>query len=107
VLALTTRAGKKAPNEIAKKNGRDFDGTPIIATIGDIDSLLKKGYITKMTRPDTDPLRCAICPVIKDPTDGGIAPDQFLAQPLKTNGTPVEPEFLINFQSLQTTGDWK
>ena len=45
--------------------------------------------------------------MIEDPTDGGIAPDQFLAQPLKTDGTPVEPAFLINFQSLQTTGDWE
>ncbi len=105
--ALNTRAGKKALNEIAKKNGRDFDGTPIIATIGDIDTLFKKGYITKLTRPDTDPLRYAICPVIEDPTDGGIAPDQFLALPLKADGTPVEPDFLSNFESLRLTGDWE
>jgi hypothetical protein len=105
--ALTTRAGKKALNEIARKNGRDFDGTPIIATVGDIDSLFTKGYVTKTTRPETDPLRYAICPVIEDPTDGGIAPDQFLAQPLKADGTPVEPAFLSNFQSLQATSDWK
>lgn len=104
--ALTTRAGKKALNELAKKNGRDFDGTPIIATLSDIDSFFKKGYITKTTRPLTDPLRYAICPVIEDPTDGGIAPDQFLALPLKTDGTPVEPSFLSNFESLQATGDW-
>jgi len=57
--------------------------------------------------PNTDPLRYAICPVIEDPTDGGIAPDQFLAQPLKTDGTPVEPAFLSNFESLRLTGDWE
>lgn len=102
-----TRAGKKVIDEIARKNGRDFDGTAIIATLSDIDTLLKKGLITKTTRPDTDPLRYAICPVIEDPTDGGIAPDQFLALPLKTNGTPVEPAFLSNFLSLQATGDWQ
>ena len=105
--ALKTSAGKKALNAMAKKNGRDFDGTPIIASLSDIDSLFKKGLITKTTRPDADPLRYAICPVIEDPTDGGIAPDQFLAQPLKADGTPVEPEFLSNFLSLQTTGDWE
>jgi len=105
--ALTTRAGKQFLNGLAKKNGKSFDGTPIIATQSDIDSLLSKGYITVVTRPDTDPLRYAICPVIEDPTDGGIAPDQFLALPLKTDGTPVEPAFLTNFQSLQTTGDWE
>jgi len=101
-----TAAGKKFLNSMAKKNGRSLDGTPIIATTSDIDSLLSKGYITLTTRPDNDPLRYAVCPVIEDPTDGGIAPDQFLVLPLKTDGTPVEPSFLENFQSLQTTGDW-
>jgi hypothetical protein len=102
-----TSAGKKALNAMAKKNGRDFDGTPIIASLSDIDSLFKKGFITKTSRPDADPPRYAICPVIEDPTDGGIAPDQFLALPLKADGTPVEPEFLSNFLSLQKTGDWE
>jgi hypothetical protein len=105
--ALTTKAGKKALNDLAKKNGRSFDGTPILATLSDIDGFVAKGYITKTTRPDTDPLRYAICPVIEDPTDGGIALDQFLAITLKTDGTPVEPEFQINFESLRTTGDWQ
>jgi hypothetical protein len=104
--ALTTRAGKRFLNSLAKKNGKASDNTPIIATTSDIDSLLSKGSITVSTRPETDPLRYAICPVIEDPTDGGIAPDQFLALPLKTDGTPVEPAFLENFQSLQSTGDW-
>ncbi len=101
-----TKAGKKALNPIAKKNGRDLDGTPIIATTGDIDTLLKGGYIALTERATTDSLRYAICPVIEDPTDGGIAPDQFLAITLKADGTPLEPEFQVNFQSLQTTGDW-
>ncbi len=104
--ALTTRAGKKALNDLARKNGRDLDGTPILASLSDIDSFFKKGYITKTTRPDSDPLRYAICPVNEDPTDGGIAPDQFLALTLKTDGTPVEPEFKLSFDSLQTTGRW-
>jgi hypothetical protein len=104
--ALNTRAGRRVVDDIARKNGRDFDGTAIIATISDIDTLLRKGLITLTTRPDADPLRYAICPVIEDPTDGGIAPDQFLALPLKTDGTPVEPAFQENFDSLQTTGRW-
>ena len=79
--ALTTRGGKQFLNAMARKNGKSFDGTPIIATLSDIDSLLSKGYVTIQTRPESDPLRYAICPVIEDPTDGGIAPDQFLALP--------------------------
>ena len=104
--ALNTRAGKQFLKSMARQNGKSFDGTPIIATTSDIDSLLSKGYITVVTRPESDPLRYAICPVIEDPTDGGIAPDQFLALPLKTDGTPVEPAFLENFESLRTTGKW-
>jgi hypothetical protein len=105
--ALTTRGGKQFLNAMARKNGKSFDGTPIIATLSDIDGLLSKGYVTIQTRPESDPLRYAICPVIEDPTDGGIAPDQFLALPLRTNGAPVEPEFLSNFESLRLTGDWQ
>jgi hypothetical protein len=104
--ALTTRAGKRALNELARKNGRDLDGTPIIATLSDIDSLLSRGLIALTERASTDPLRYAICPVIEDPTDGGIAPDQFLAITLRDDGRPLEPEFQINFDSLQNTGDW-
>src|ERR1044071_9141620 len=104
--ALTTRAGKQFLNRLAKKNGKSLDNTPIIASTSDIDDLLSKDYITLTTRPDTDPLRYAICPVIEDPTDGGIALDQFLAITLKPDGTPVEPDFLEDFESLRTTGDW-
>ena len=104
--ALTTRDGKKFLDSLAAKNGRDLDGTPIIASTSDIDSLFSKGYITKTSRPGSDPLRYALCPVIEDPTDGGIAADQFLALPLKSDGTPVEPSFLENFESLQSTGNW-
>jgi len=88
-------------------HGRDLDGTPIVASTSDIDTLLNKGYIALTTRALSDPLHYSICPVNADPTDGGIAPDQFLAITLKADGTPLEPEFLSNFQSLQTTGDWE
>ena len=67
----------------------------------------RPGLITKGTRPASDPLQYAICPVIKDPTDGGIAPDQFLAYTRwPDDGSPLEPGFLLNFESLQLTGDW-
>lgn len=102
--ALTTADGKKTLDDMAKKNGRDLDGTAIIATMSEIDNLSKKGYITKRTRPLNDPLRYAICPVIKDPTDGGIARDQFLAITRKPDGSPLEPEFFENFESLRLTG---
>lgn len=103
--ALTTRTGKRALADLAERNGRDLDGTPIIASIGEIDDLFEKGFVTKRLRPLDDPLRYAICPVVKDPTDGGIAPDQFLAYTRKADGSPLEPDFVADFESLRTTGD--
>jgi hypothetical protein len=103
--ALTTRAGKRALAELAERNGRDLDGTPIIASIGEIEDLFEDGFVTKRVRPLDDPLRYAICPVVKDPTDGGIARDQFLAYTRKPDGSPLEPEFVADFESLRTTGD--
>lgn len=104
--AFNTTTGRKELAALAQRNGLDADGTPIIRTISEIDNLFKLGLITKQTRPLNDPLRYAICPVIKDPTDGGIAPDQFLAYDKFADGSPVEPHFLQNFLSLQLTGEW-
>ena len=102
--ATGTTDGIRTLNDLARKNGRDLDGTPIITSVGDIEKLTQKGYVTQTTRPLSDPLRYSICPVIKDPTDGGIARDQFLAYTRKADGTPLEPGFLSAFTSLQTTG---
>ena len=104
--AFSTADGRKALNDLARKNGLDLDGTPIITTVGDIDNLFKKGYITKLARAQDAEGRYAICPVIKDPTGGGIAPDAFLFYPVAADGTPVEPSFPRNFLSLQQAGRW-
>jgi hypothetical protein len=101
---LTSAEGIKMQNDLARRNGRDLDGTAIIATVSEIEDLSKKGFITKTVRPLNDVLRYAICPVIKDPTDGGIARDQFLAYTRKPDGSALEVEFLQNFNSLQQTG---
>jgi hypothetical protein len=104
--AFNTSDGRKELDDLARRNGLATDGTPIINTVSDIDRLSSKGLITKRTRPATDPLRYAICPVIEDPTDGGIAPDQYLSYTKRPDGSPLEPGFLLNFLSLQQTGDW-
>ena len=102
--ALNTADGQKTLDDMAQKNGRDLDGTAIIASVSEIDNLFSKGYVTKITRPLNDTLRYSICPVIKDPRNGGIARDQFLAYTRNPDGSPLEPEFLQNFNSLQSTG---
>ncbi len=103
--AFNTADGQKTLNDMAQRNGRDLDGTAIIASVSEIDNLFSNGYITKTTRPLSDPLRYSICPVIKDPRDGGIALDQFLAITRKPNGTALEPEFLKKFR--ESPVDWR
>jgi hypothetical protein len=103
--ALNTRDGQRALADLAQRNGKDLDGTPIIKTTSDIDSLFSRGYITKTTRPAGDPLRYAICPVNQVPRRGGIATDQFLAYTTNVDGSPLEPFLVQNFESLRLTGN--
>jgi len=103
-VGLHSAEGIAKQADLARRNGRAADGTAIIATVSEIEDLLSRGFVTKTVRPLNDPLRYAICPVIEDPTDGGIARDQFLAYTRNADGTPLEPEFVDNFNSLQLTG---
>src|SRR5436190_11593585 len=67
--ALNTAEGRSAIADLIQRNGRDLDGTGIIASVSEIDNLFSKGFVTKTTRPLNDVLRYSICPVIKDPRD--------------------------------------
>jgi hypothetical protein len=102
--AFSTAEGKKALADLAGRNGLALDGTPIIKTTSDIANLYSKGFITKSTR--NDGLRYAVCPEIRDPRRGGIAPDAFLNTARKPDGSPLDPAFTTHFISLQQTGEW-
>jgi hypothetical protein len=106
--AFNTADGRKALNDLARKNGLALDGTPIIKTMSDLENLFSKGFAAKRFRnPDgSEGPMYGICPVVKDPTNGGIATDNVLTLVRKPDGTPLEPDFLVNFLSLQTTGRW-
>jgi hypothetical protein len=106
--AFNTSDGQKMLADLQRKNGLALDGTPIIRTKSELEGLLSKGFAAKRFRnPDgSEGPMYGICPVIKDPKNGGIAPGDTLAYVRKADGTPLEPEFLRQFNSLQTTGDW-
>jgi len=106
--AFNTADGRKALNDLAKKNGLSLDGTPIIKTVSDLENLFSKGFAAKRFRnPDgSEGPMYGICPVVKDPTNGGIATDNTLNLVRQADGSPLEPDFLVNFLSLQTTGRW-
>ncbi|MBI2883363.1 MAG: hypothetical protein HYY11_05600 [Candidatus Methylomirabilis oxyfera] len=48
--AFNTPEGQKVLADLAKKNGLDLDGTPIIKTAGDVDSLALQGFVALRTR---------------------------------------------------------
>jgi hypothetical protein len=106
--AFNTNEGRRTLADLEKRNGKSLDGTPIIKTLSELNNLFSKGLAAKRFRnPNgSEGPMYGICPVIKDPTDGGIAPDATLSYVRKPDGTPLEPAFLQNFLSLQTTGDW-
>lgn len=48
--ALNTVEGQKQLNDLAAKNGRDLDGTPVIKTASDVDNLAQNGFVLLQTR---------------------------------------------------------
>ena len=106
--AFNTADGRKALEDLRKRNGTALDGTPIIKTLSELDNLFSKGFAQKRFRnPNgSEGPMYGICPVVKDPTDGGIPVDTTLSYVRKPDGTPLEPYFLTNFDSLRLTGDW-
>jgi hypothetical protein len=105
-----TKAGREILRRFAERNGLSLDGTPIIRNLSDLDDLTRQGLVTQRTRvPNgSEGPRYSLCPVLKDPRDGAIRPDAFLATVRQPNGEPLPAEraFLDHFNCLQNTGDW-
>ena len=106
--AFDTAAGRQALAALKRKNGAALDGTPIIRTKSELVDLTRAGYAKQTRRPTTQQGRYFVCPVFKDPRDGAITPDAFLATVRRADGTPLPAErgFVTDFQSLQSTGDF-
>lgn len=102
--AFNTSDGRKMLDDLRRKNGVAKDGTPIIKTKSEIEKLVKKGFATQKYR--NDGLRYAVCPIMKDPTDGGVAPDAFYNPIKRPDGSLVEPMFRYWFDNLQQFGQW-
>ena len=102
--AFNTADGKKMLADLQKRNGTALDGTPIIKTESEIKNLAKDGFVKLLTTQDAT--RYAICPEIRDPRDGGVAPDAFTNFIKKPDGTFLEPELVNAWNSLKNTGDW-
>jgi hypothetical protein len=107
--AFTTPAGQEALADLAERNGFDADGTPIIRTVSEIESLRSRGFVSVTELPRDGSLGPGyfVCPVYKDPRDGAIAPDAFLDMVTDDNGNflPAEEFIQAEFDCLQQTGE--
>ena len=108
--ALATPAGQEALADLADRNGVDADGTPVIATLGEIESLADDGFIA-LVRRATDGSEgppWSVCPVLEDPRGGAIAIDAFLAFTTGPTGEhlPSLAEFINEFGCLKHIHDW-
>lgn len=108
--ALTTPAGQAALRELGQRNGLDLDGTPMIRSKDEIESLRQSGYVT-VEVPAADGsqgLRWFFCPVVEDPRNGSITPDAFLSAVKLGTGAvlPAEADIAAEFSCLKSTGDF-
>jgi hypothetical protein len=105
--AFNTADGKKTLADLQKRNGTALDGTPIIKTLSELENLFSKGFAAKRFRnPNgSEGPMYGICPVVKDPKNGGIPLDTTLSYVRKADGSPLEPYFVTNFDALKFTGD--
>jgi hypothetical protein len=99
---IVTKEGREVLAILAKRNGISLDGTPIIRTAKEIDSLQKEGLIT-LSQPALDEAYStpfAIAKVIRFPELGGITPDSFLNYVKTSDGKPLEAEahFVSTFE---------
>ena len=101
--ATGTPAGQQALAALAALHGHDIDGTPIIRTLDEVESLRARGFVTIDIPPmdGSGGFRWFFCPILKDPRNGAIAPDAFLTVTQDASA----PEFTQLFNCLQQTGD--
>jgi hypothetical protein len=110
--AAFTSAGQKILKPIAQANGTTFDGTPVLTTLDQINSLQAQGLVTLAEVPDTvaddgsQGVRYVVCDVMQDPTDGTVTPDGVLVDAKHTDGTSATPDFVAEFTCLQQTGNF-
>lgn len=106
--AFSTEEGRRRLDDLRRKNGNDADGTPLIKTKSEIESLQSRGLVTVTAIPTDGSAGPPwfLCPVLEDPRDGAIASDAHLTQALRADGTanPGEVIFKTTFDSLQRTG---
>ena len=95
-----TKAGRMALEPLRERNGLSLDGTPIIRTAKELDSLLDAGLVAieqpSLDEPYHTPF--AVAKIVRYPESGGITPDAFLEYVKQSTGNPLDAE--VHFVSM-------
>jgi hypothetical protein len=104
--ALNTSAGQQALASLASANGTDADGTPLIRTTDNIESLQSNGFVTVTTlaQDGSQGPPWFLCPLLVNPGPAAIARDATLNVARRADGTAVVPQLVTKFNCLQAGG---
>lgn len=108
--AFSTPEGRRRLADLAARNGTDLDGTPLMKTVSEIESMRSRGLVTVDSIPTDGSAGPPwfICTIVEDPRNGAIAADAFQVRTARADGTrnPGERIFDQYFDALQRTGDF-
>lgn len=100
--------GRYVMRILGSRNGFSLDGTPIIKTMAELDSLIRDGFAVATANAATSD-RAPIYlfgRILQNLDNGAIAPDAFITLVRDANGQPLEAErhFADQFECLQKGG---
>jgi hypothetical protein len=100
-----TKAGRTTMKELASRNGLSLDGTPIIRTIKELETLSAQGLVS-VRQANAERSSFAVAKVMEHPDRGAITPDAFLIYVQDVDGKPLNSEahFITMFECLRGGG---
>lgn len=105
---IHSKVGQRVVADMIARNGASLDGTPIIRTVEEMNTLRRLQLIRTTFRGEEQGLEAVYLAarILLDPTRGAIAPDAFLKFVQTPTGDPLvaEMQFLEMFECLQAEG---
>jgi hypothetical protein len=102
---IFTSIGQRRMNILRDRNGASLDGTPIIRTAKELESLTLEGYVRQRQADETNSERTpfAVARALEAPQGGSITPDAFLVYVTQGDGQalPAEQKIVTYFECLQ------
>jgi len=103
--STATKTGRATLKTLAMLNGVSLDGTPIIRTLEELETLSSQGLVSIRQAGADNSKRSsfAVAKVLEFADRGAITPDAFLVYVRESDGTPLDAEahFISKFECSQ------